>query len=64
MSLQPTTDDHPEWEPAGPRARRCQCGAFVTSDWARVLGDNQNTVHSCPSCGNTYRGGARGGRQR
>ena len=32
---------------------RCQnCGSFVTRDFARVFGDNQNTVHGCLECMN------------
>jgi len=27
-----------------------RCGEFVTSDFARVFGDNHDTVHGCPSC--------------
>lgn len=29
----------------------CQnCGGFVTDDYARVFGDNQNDVHDCRQC--------------
>ncbi|WP_438267481.1 DUF7563 family protein [Haladaptatus halobius] len=29
----------------------CQnCGSFITRDFARVFGDNQNTVHGCLNC--------------
>lgn len=42
---------------------RCQnCDSFVTKDFARVFGNNQNEVHGCLDCiGNTdvKRGGAR-----
>jgi hypothetical protein len=32
---------------------RCEnCGSFVTRDFARVFGDNQNTVHGCLDCMN------------
>lgn len=31
------------------------CGAFVTAEYARVLGDNEDRVHSCPACGPTGR---------
>lgn len=26
------------------------CGTFVTADYARVCGDNQDNVQDCPSC--------------
>ena len=26
------------------------CGAFVTDDFARVFGDNDDEVHACPEC--------------
>jgi len=26
------------------------CGGTVTSDFARVMGDNQNRVYRCPGC--------------
>lgn len=26
------------------------CGTFVTTDYARVFGDNEGTVHGCPEC--------------
>ncbi|MFC7047317.1 hypothetical protein ACFQH6_19580 [Halobacteriaceae archaeon GCM10025711] len=30
---------------------RCQgCGSFVTSDFARVFGDQDNVVHRCLDC--------------
>lgn len=29
----------------------CQgCGSMVSDDYARVFGDNSNTVHGCPEC--------------
>jgi len=37
--------------------KSCQgCGSPVTDDYARVFGDNDNQVSSCPDCGMTYRG--------
>ena len=27
-----------------------RCGAFVTSAFARVFGDNDDRVHGCPEC--------------
>lgn len=38
-----------------------QCGAFVTARFARVFGDNQDTLHGCRSCmsvGDLVEGGA------
>jgi hypothetical protein len=33
------------------RPKRCRnCGGHVTADFARVFGDNQNRVDSCPVC--------------
>lgn len=26
------------------------CGTFVTPDYARVFGDNDDVVHGCPEC--------------
>lgn len=26
------------------------CGAYVTSTWARVFGDNSGVVHACKRC--------------
>lgn len=32
---------------------QCQnCGGFVTRDFARVFGNNQNTIHGCLECMN------------
>ncbi|WP_456071300.1 DUF7563 family protein [Haladaptatus caseinilyticus] len=32
---------------------RCQnCGSFVTRDFTRVFGNNQNSVHGCLDCMN------------
>lgn len=28
----------------------CECGAHVTRDFARVYGDNTDTVHACFDC--------------
>lgn len=34
-----------------PGEDRCHnCGSHVSSQWARVFGDNQHQVHSCPEC--------------
>jgi len=31
--------------------RSCEsCGSEVSSDYARVFGDNQGQVHACPDC--------------
>ena len=42
---------------------RCQsCGSFVTRDFARVFGNNQNEVYACLECTTSTevkRGGAR-----
>ncbi|NHN49318.1 hypothetical protein G9464_17235 [Halostella sp. JP-L12] len=37
------------------------CGAHVTEQFARVLGDNEDDVHACPECTtqtDIYRGAA------
>ena len=35
---------------------QCQhCGTDVTHDYARVLGDEDGTVHRCPSCDSQHR---------
>lgn len=28
----------------------CDCGEHVTERFARVFGDNEQNVHSCPQC--------------
>jgi len=33
----------------------CQnCGAMVSDDFARVFGDNTDTVHGCPDCSRSW----------
>ena len=38
----------PKWNPDG--QSRCQCGAAVGAEVARVFGDNSNTVPACATC--------------
>jgi DNA-directed RNA polymerase subunit RPC12/RpoP len=45
MSSQP-------WQPT-PVGECLACGAQITSQFARVCGDNQNNVHACPQCSST-----------
>lgn len=33
-----------------PKCQNPDCGAWVTPKFARVLGDNDETVHVCPHC--------------
>lgn len=45
------------------------CGSFVTEDFARVLGNNDGVVKSCPDCGKKHGGeyskdGGRGNKSR
>ena len=44
---------------------RCQsCGSFVTKDFARVFGDNDDQVHGCLECmsaSDVKRGGSKPG---
>lgn len=47
-------DAQPSWSPgigdAG-AGRVCKgCGAHASSEFARVLGDNDGNVHACPRC--------------
>lgn len=49
--------DAPSWSPmadeetdTGARASCLNCGLTVTSQFARVFGDNNDDVHGCPSC--------------
>ena len=37
------------------------CGAHVTSEFARVMGDNYNRVHSCVQCSSNALGSEAGG---
>lgn len=39
----------------------CECGAFVTSEWARVMGDNNGKVHACIQCSKNTVGAEAGG---
>jgi len=39
----------------------CQCGAFVTAEWARVMGDNNGEVHACIECEGSTVGAKAGG---
>lgn len=43
-----TTSSQTESRIADNRCRNC--GGFVTRDFARVFGDNQNSVHGCLEC--------------
>jgi DNA-directed RNA polymerase subunit RPC12/RpoP len=50
----PEADSEPAWEPdsgAGETQHSClDCGAAVTAQYARVMGDNSGQVHACPEC--------------
>jgi hypothetical protein len=38
-----------------PAGEEClNCGAVVDDDFARVLGDNDGRVHSCPDCASSW----------
>lgn len=39
----------------------CECGAFVTAEWARVMGDNDGNVHACLECATNTVGERAGG---
>lgn len=45
----------PEWQPTSgdgrQQANTCEgCGEHVTTDFARVFGDNDDRVHACHNC--------------
>ncbi|AGM11912.1 hypothetical protein DNAM5_49 [Haloarcula californiae tailed virus 1] len=37
------------------------CDSHVSSEWARVMGDNDGTVHACPDCAPNAMGSLAGG---
>jgi len=37
------------------------CGSFVSAEFARVMGDNDGTVHACIECGTNNVGSDAGG---
>jgi len=48
------TADRPNWTPTGddgPTGKRCQnCGAQVSREFRRVMGDENWVAHACPQC--------------
>ena len=50
-SISDSHSERPKWKPEADPGRRCRgCGSHISTNFARVLGDNDDQAWRCPNC--------------